>query len=174
MDESSWSQFMGHCKIHSQDQGLYAHYPTSQQGKTLSESFGICYCIPELPQRHFCPLMDVKLFLWRVDYTWGMSYSARLLMSLHQFWFKKASYSPLVTMLMRLSCKANHLLSPWNLNLEKVKEDLETFSIHFFLLGLIHPRRCSCSVTLWTLFQKICFFAQVTYSWFLLLTTKRS
>lgn len=89
MDESSWSQFMGHCKIHSQDQGLYAHYPTSQQGKTLSESFGIWYWIPELPQRHFCPLMDVKLLLWRVDYTWGMSYSARLLMSLHQFWFKK-------------------------------------------------------------------------------------
>ena len=73
---------MGHCKIHSQDQGLYAHYPTSQQGKILSESFGIWCWIPQLPQRHLCPLMDVKLLLWRVDYTLGMSYPAMLLMSL--------------------------------------------------------------------------------------------
>ena len=63
MDESGWSQFMGHCKIHSQDQGLYAHYPTSQQGKILYESFGVWCWIPKLPQRHFCPLMDVKLLL---------------------------------------------------------------------------------------------------------------
>lgn len=37
---------------------------------------------PHSSHKGMAPLMDVKLLLWRVDYTLGMSYAAMLLMSL--------------------------------------------------------------------------------------------
>lgn len=35
MTERGWSQFMGHCTVHSQDQGLYAYYPTHVWARRL-------------------------------------------------------------------------------------------------------------------------------------------
>ena len=53
VNKKSRSQFMGHCRIHSQKQSLFAYYPIHQCSRPFLGTL-VWWCwIPTLPQKHF-------------------------------------------------------------------------------------------------------------------------